>query len=53
MTDANLGQYTTEKEVKEIVDGVIASAADSETYNSLTKLVNYIDTHGGEAAEMA
>ena len=52
-TDANLDQYTTEAEVKSIVDGVIASAADSETYNSLTKLVDYIDTHGGEASEMA
>lgn len=52
-TDANLSQYTTEQEVKDIVDGVIAGAADSETYNSLTKLVDYIDTHGGEASEMA
>lgn len=52
-TDANLAQYTTEDEVKSIVDGVIAGAADSETYNSLTKLVDYIDTHGGEAADMA
>ena len=53
ITTANLDQYTTEDEVKSIVDGVIASAADSETYNSLTKLVDYIDTHGGEATEMA
>lgn len=53
IAEANLAQYTTEEEVKSIVDGVIASAADSETYNSLTKLVDYIDTHGGEAAEMA
>lgn len=53
ITDANLDQYTTEQEVKDIVDGVIAGAADSETYNSLTKLVDYIDTHGGEATEMA
>lgn len=53
ITNANLGQYTTEQEVKDIVDGVIAGAADSETYNSLTKLVDYIDTHGGEAADMA
>lgn len=52
-TDANLAQYTTEQEVKDIVDGVIAGAADSETYNSLTKLVDYIDAHGGEATEMA
>lgn len=52
-TDANLAQYTTEQEVKDIVDGVIASAADSDTYNSLTKLVDYIDAHGGEATDMA
>jgi hypothetical protein len=52
-TDADLAQYTTEAEVKSIVDGVIAGAADSETYNSLTKLVDYIDAHGGEASEMA
>lgn len=52
-TDADLAQYTTEAEVKSIVDGVIAGAADSETYNSLSKLVDYIDTHGGEATEMA
>ena len=52
-TDADLAQYTTEAEVKSIVDGVIAGAADSETYNSLTKLVDYIDAHGGEATEMA
>ena len=52
-TDANLDQYTTEQEVKDIVDGVIASAADKDTYNSLTKLVDYIDAHGGEATEMA
>ena len=52
-TDANLSQYTTEDEVKSIVDSVIADAADSETYNSLTKLVDYIDAHGGEASEMA
>lgn len=52
-TDADLDQYTTEQEVKDIVDGVIAGAADSETYNSLTKLVDYIDKHGGDATNMA
>lgn len=45
--------HLSEQEVKTIIDGVIAAAADSETYNSLTKLVDYIDTHGGEAAAMA
>ena len=52
-TDANLDQYTTEQEVKDIVDGVIAAAADDETYNSLTKLIDYVDTHKGEALDMA
>ncbi len=52
-TDANLDQYTTEQEVKDIVDGVIAAAADDETYNSLTKLIDYVDTHKGEAIDMA
>ena len=52
-TEANLGQYTTEQEVKDIVDGVIAAAADDETYNSLTKLIDYVDTHKGEAIDMA
>ena len=53
ISGADLDQYTTEAEVKSIVDNVIASAADSDTYNSLTKLVDYIDAHGGEAADMA
>lgn len=53
ISEANLDQYTTEKEVKDIVDNVIASAADSDTYDSLTKLVDYIDAHGGEAVDMA
>lgn len=53
ISTANLDQYTTEQEVKDIVDGVIAGAADDDTYNSLTKLVDYIDAHGGEAANMA
>lgn len=52
-TDANLAQYTTEQEVKDIVDGVISAAADDETYNSLTKLIDYVDTHKGEAIDMA
>lgn len=50
--DANLGQYTTEQEVKDIVDGVIAGAVDGDTITGLANLVEYINTHGGEAAEM-
>lgn len=53
ITALNLDRYTTEQEVKDIVDGVIASVADSETMDSLTELVDYIEAHGGEATEMA
>ena len=51
-TDANLAQYTTEQEVKDIVDEVIVNAVDGDTLTGLTNLVEYINTHGGEAAEM-
>ena len=50
---ANLGQYTTEQEVKDIVDGVIKTATDKDTLDSLVELVEYIDTHSGEATQMA
>ena len=53
ITDANLGQYTTEQEVKDIVDTVVAGAVDGDTITGLANLVEYINTHGGEAAEMA
>lgn len=52
ITDANLGQYTTEQEVKDIVDGVIAGAVDGDTITGLANLVEYLHNHGGEAAEM-
>ena len=53
-TDANLSQYTTEQEVKDIVDGVISAAADVETtLTGLTELVDYIEKHGGDASAMA
>lgn len=52
--DANLDQYTTEQEVKDIVDGVISAAADVETtITGLTELVDYIEKHGGDASAMA
>jgi hypothetical protein len=51
--DADLAQYTTEQEVKDIVDGVINSATDKETLDSLVELVEYIDTHSGDAINMA
>lgn len=52
ITDANLGQYTTEQEVKDIVDGVIAGAVDGDTITGLANLVEYLNTHGTEAKEM-
>lgn len=49
---AELGQYTTEQEVKNIVDEVIAGAVDGDTITGLANLVEYLHTHGAEAAEM-
>ena len=49
----NLDQYTTEQEVKDIVDTVVAAAVEGDALEGLTDLVEYINTHGGEAAEMA
>ncbi len=51
-TDANLAQYTTEQEVKDIVDAVVAGAVDGDTLTGLANFVEYFHTHGGEAAEM-
>ena len=52
--EQNLSQYTTEQEVKNIVDGVISAAADVETtITGLTELVDYIEKHGGDASAMA
>lgn len=53
ITTANLDQYTTEHEVKDIVDGVIKTATSKETLDSLVELVEYIDTHSGDAINMA
>ena len=52
-TEANLAQYTTEQEVKNIVDKTITDAVDGDTLTSLTDLVKYLSTHGGEYAELA
>lgn len=52
ITDANLDQYTTEQEVKDIVDAVIAGAVDGDTITGLANLVEYLNTHGAEAKEM-
>lgn len=50
---ANLGQYTTEQEVKDIIDAVVVGAVEGDTLTGLANLVEYINTHGGEASEMA
>ena len=52
-TAADLDQYTTEQDVKDIVDNVINTATDKETLDSLVELVEYIDTHSGDAINMA
>ena len=52
ISDANLAQYTTEQEVKDIVDEVIAGAVDGDTITGLANLVEYLNTHGTEAKEM-
>lgn len=53
ITNANLGQYTTEQEVKDLVDEVIAGAVDGDTITGLANLVEYLNTHGAEAKEMS
>ena len=52
-TEANLDQYTTEQEVKDIVDDVIKTATSKETLDSLVEIVEYLDEHSGAATEMA
>ena len=52
LEEANLAQYTTEQEVKDIVDAVIDSAVDGDTITGLANLVEYLNTHGAEAKEM-
>lgn len=45
--------FMTQDEVDARVDEIIKSATNKETLDSLVELVEYIDKHGGEAAEMA
>ena len=45
--------FMTQGEVDARIDEIIKSATDKETLDSLVELVEYIDKHGGEAAEMA
>ena len=43
----------TEAEVDARVNKVITDAVEGDTLTSLTELVQYINTHGGQAGEMA
>lgn len=53
ISDADLGQYTTEQEVKDIVDAVVVGAVEGDTLTGLANLVEYLNTHGAEAKDMA
>lgn len=46
-------QFMTEAEVDARVNKVITDAVEGDTLTSLTELVEYVNTHGGQAAEMA
>ena len=45
--------FMSEGEVDARINKIISDAVDGDTLTSLTELVQYINTHGGEAAEMA
>lgn len=45
--------FMTQDEVDARVNKVITDAVEGDTLTSLTELVQYINTHGGDAAEMA
>lgn len=45
--------FMSESEVDARINKIITDAVDGDTLTSLTELVQYINTHGGEAAEMA
>lgn len=47
--DAN---FMTEQEVDDRVNKVITDAVEGDTLTSLTEIVEYINTHGGEASAM-
>ena len=46
-------EFMTQAEVDARVNQVITDAVDGDTLTSLTELVQYINEHGGDAAEMA
>ena len=45
--------FMSESEVDARINKIITDAVEGDTLTSLTELVQYINTHGGEAAEMA
>lgn len=45
--------FMSEGEVDARINKIISDAVDGDTLTSLTELVQYINTHGGEAAKMA
>ncbi len=45
--------FMSEGEVDARINKIISDAVDGDTLTSLTQLVQYINEHGGEAAEMA
>lgn len=45
--------FMTEGEVDARINKIVSDAVDGDTLTSLTELVQYINTHGGEAAAMA
>lgn len=51
-TDADTA-FMTQDEVDAHVNKVITDAVEGDALTSLTELVQYINTHGGDAAEMA
>lgn len=44
--------FMNQQEVDDRINKIIAEASDTETINSLTSLVDYLDSHGIEAAAM-
>lgn len=41
------------KEVKDAINAFATAVTENGTYDTFAELVNYVETHGGEAAEMA
>ena len=41
------------KEVKDAINAFATAMTDNGTYDTFAELVNYVETHGGEATQMA